>query len=162
MPIGFGRPASTPEEAHRHSKGELRSVLSHFVWTHIFLYVGVVVAHMNKVHDLAILTNISCTLSLVYHLRYEKPGLLAKLEGFSAKILLVYGIIQIPRAPLPALFNLEIALLCGVVLAFVITNINKKFYDPFHSLMHILPAIWLLFVAMYHKPLVALDLDFLY
>ena len=86
MPIGFGRPASTPQEAQRHKDGELRPLHNHFVWTHIFLYVGAALAHAHKVHDLGILTNISCSLSMVYHLRYEKPGLLAKLEGFSAKV----------------------------------------------------------------------------
>ena len=109
---------------------------------------------------MALLTGITVPLSLAYHRSYEKPGLLTSIEGIAAKSLFVYGLFQVTQCPTPELFAVEGTLLVAVAVVFLSTNLNKAWYEPWHALMHVLPPIWSVFVALYHEPIVKIDVPF--
>ena len=128
------------------------------MWTHICFVIGGIIAFNNHLYDLVLLTILTTPLSLLYHLTYERPGLLAQLEGLCAKSLFIYGFIQIFFAPSIGLLLTEVVLLILTLSVFIYTNIVKESYDPWHCLMHVIPPVWSIFVSLYHKPLIALFL----
>ena len=123
------------------------------MWTHIFFVIAGWVAFQRGLFDLLFVTMIMVPLSLLYHYFYEKPGILTQLEGISAKLLFLYALCQIFFAPSTIIFSLELFFLFVTVFIYVITNIKKDYYDPWHCFMHIIPSFWSIIVSMYHKPL---------
>ena len=47
----------------------------------------------------------------------------------------------------------EFGLFLATVFLFLVTNYYPALYDPWHCFMHIVPSIWAIIVANYHKPL---------
>lgn len=127
------------------------------IYTHICFIYGIYIANENKIYDLFLLLNIMTPLSIMYHINYEKQGLVAKIEGFFAKLLFIYGFIQLFNAKTNILICIECILMISTILVYVITNINKDLYEPYHCLMHIIPAIWAGIVAHHHPCLINLD-----
>ena len=103
--------------------------------------------------ELGLLSFVTLVLSILYHRRYEKPGKLCTAEGITAKVLFVYGVLQMPRAPSLPLFRAELLCAVGTALFFVATNAFKSTYDSFHPLgLHIIPAAWCAIVGLHHAP----------
>lgn len=123
------------------------------MWTHAFFIVDGVVAAMNSHYEVLLLTLITSPLSFIYHWTYEKPGSLAMIESAAAKCCFIYGILQISNAPNPNQAEFESALALTTTFIFVITNIKKELYDPWHCLMHVFPPIWVAIVACSHSQL---------
>lgn len=114
------------------------------------------ISFINKNLELTILMGITTMFSTAYHYTYEKPSVLAKVEGFSAKLLFIYGasqtIIKGIFMPLHILM-IEMILLFTTLTFFLITNIFPELYDKFHCFgLHVIPALWGLMVAIYHTP----------
>jgi len=124
------------------------------IWTHLCLFFATLVAANNEIYDLTTLLSLTVPLSTVYHFNFETPGIIAKAEGTLAKVMFVYGIIQMFRAPSNAVFYAEMALLGLTLLIFIGTNVSKYYYEPWHSLMHVVPAVWATVVACFHTPLI--------
>jgi len=143
------------QNAEKHKMGTRRGWGDPQVWTHICFVAATVVAAKNGLYDLFLLLIAVIPLSTAYHITYEKPGALAQMEGTLAKLLFLYGTIQLFFAPTTSgVLASEILMLVATLIVFIGTNLFKQFYDPWHSLMHVVPAIWALIVACYHAPLV--------
>lgn len=123
------------------------------MWTHIFFLMDGILAVQNNRREIILLTCITAPLSFFYHYTYEKPGLLAKVESFAAKLSYIYGGIQIFNAPSVAFSEAETFLALLTASIFVVTNIKKDLYDRWHCLMHIIPPIWVAIVVVFHAPL---------
>lgn len=140
-----------------HSSGSFRNIFDKQIYTHIPFFYAMYLAFANRLYDLFFLLVLVIPLSIAYHLTYERPGLLAQVEGFSAKMLFLYGLVQILFAKSIVLRTLESLLLIITAIVFVSTNFYKEaLYDSWHWLMHVVPAIWAILVAAYHGPIVAL------
>lgn len=144
------------DRAFKHSNNIKRSPTDPQIWTHIFFFVSYAICWKNRIWELAMLVGCTKILSLVYHFQYEKPGILAKVEGFSAKVLFAYGVAQIFNSVSPILTLVETFLMLLTSAVFIVTNIKKEFYDPWHCLMHVIPALWVSVVGMSHSPLIKL------
>ena len=149
-PVGLGQ---VDEERYKNIDGN-RGIGHVFMWTHIFLVVAAMVAIDRSVYDLASILVVVTPLSYLYHLTYEQPGKIAMWEGFFAKLLFCYGFYQIFQAPTMSLLITEVLLCILTLLTFLATNIRKNLYDPFHILMHIVPSVWSIIVALYHAPII--------
>jgi hypothetical protein len=107
--------------------------------------------------ELAALQSSVLLLSLAYHRNYERPGLLAQGEGFSAKLLFLYGTTQtLTNCPAdqPALLVGESCCLALTLGAFVVTNFNKDLYERWHPVgLHVVPGVWSTLVALGHTSL---------
>ena len=138
-----------------HDSGALRSIFDVQIYTHIPFFYAIYLSYRNHLYDLFLLLIISIPLSIVYHVTYERPGILASIEGLSAKFLFLYGFIQLFFAKSIPLIITELAFLFLTVLVFISTNLWKEtLYDPWHCLMHIVPAFWAAVVATYHAPII--------
>lgn len=144
------------DRAFHHETKSFRPWTDTMMWTHLFFLCSGCVAFHKKLFDLFVLNAITTVLSLLYHRTYERPGLLPKFEGTSAKLLFAYGAIQLFRAPSPILRLAEIICLLSTISIFLVTNLRKEMYDPYHNLMHVIPPIWVVLVACFHQPLVIL------
>ena len=73
------------------------------VTSHVAFVPGIIVAAARQppLPELALLQSCVLLLSLAYHRNYERPGLLARGEGVSAKLLFLYGFAQTCRSPYP-------------------------------------------------------------
>ena len=123
------------------------------IWTHSCLFIATIVAALNEVHDLTTLLSLTVPLSTIYHFNYEKPGIIAKTEGILAKAMFIYGVIQMFRTPTNLVLVTELLLLLLTLLIFIGTNVSKQYYEPWHSLMHVVPAAWAIVVACNHTAL---------
>jgi hypothetical protein len=123
------------------------------IWTHIFFLMDGILAVQNNRREVILLTCITAPLSFVYHYTYEKPGLLARVESFAAKLSYIYGVIQIFNAPSVAFSEAEAFLALLTASIFVVTNVKKDLYDKWHCLMHVIPPIWVAIVIVFHAPL---------
>lgn len=132
-----------------------RDICDPQMWTHAFLFIAALVAGFNGLNDLCTLLTITAPLSTMYHLDFEKPGFIAKMEGFIAKVTFVYGIIQMFLAPTMLLFICEFAILVIILIIFIGTNVCKEYYEPWHCLMHVVPAVWAVLVSFTHTPLIS-------
>ena len=121
--------------------------------THLCFLVSAWLALQNKVYDLFILLLLVTPLSVLYHYRYERSGVIARLEGFSAKLLFLYGVVQMLQ---PSSVLIEYACMLLTICIFIGTNIFRSLYDPWHCLMHVIPAFWAAVVATHHPPLILL------
>eukprot|EP01041_Mallomonas_annulata_P007931 gene7931-16243_t len=130
-----GRPALHAQHARR----PMNDV---HMWTHIFFVFAGIFAASHQFYDMLALLSISTPLSFVYHHQYEKPGLLASIEGFSAKCLFIYGLAQLLRAPTYETFLFESIFLIITAAVYIGTNLNMEEYDRWHSIMHIVPPLW--------------------
>jgi hypothetical protein len=137
-------------------KGSVRDLVDPQMWTHIFLFISGIYAFQKTMYDLSFLVGLTTVLSGMYHHTYERPGLLAKVEGISAKLLCLYGTLQIFQAPSIELVVIELLMLLVTIGIYVVTNLNKDLYDPYHCLLHVVPVIWSCVGATYHKPLLVL------
>ena len=131
-----------------------REVCDPQIWTHLCLFVATMVAAWNELYDLTTLLSITVPLSTIYHFSFEKPGILAKAEGTLAKVTFMYGIVQLFRTPSMTVLLSELFLLGLTLLIFIGTNVLKQYYEPWHSLMHVVPAVWAIVVASNHTPLI--------
>ena len=152
--LGPGEGQSYGDRESLHQAGATRKWTDPIMWTHICFVFAVGISMIRGLYDMALITAMVIPLSLLYHYTYEKPGTLAKVEGTMAKLLFVYGIAQIFNCPLPGIKGIEILFLLAVSGVFVGTNLNKKFYEPWHCMMHVLPPMWSIFVAAYHQPII--------
>eukprot|EP01038_Epipyxis_sp_PR26KG_P009442 gene9442-12723_t len=141
-----------------HENGTYRKWSDHQIWSHLFFVIAGVVSYTHNVYELFILLAIVTPLSVQYHRTYEKPGLIAGIEGVMAKVLFFYGCAQLFYIPntIPRLIVIKLILFLSTVTVFLITNMFPDLYDPWHSLMHVFPALWALIVGLYHKPFLAL------
>jgi hypothetical protein len=108
------------------------------------------------VYDLCTLLSLTTPLSTLYHFEFEKPGPIAKIEGLLAKTMFVYGLVQLLYAPSTFLLVAEVAFLAATLTIFLGTNLCKEYYEPWHCLMHVVPAFWAMLVACNHGPLIAI------
>ena len=131
-----------------------RNITDIQIYTHICFIYAIYIANQNQMFDLFVLLSIMTPLSVMYHIYYEKQGLLAKVEGFFAKVLFIYGFIQLFNANTNLLLCLECLFMVSTIAVYVITNIKKDLYEPYHCLMHIIPAIWAGIIAHYHPSLI--------
>jgi hypothetical protein len=153
----YGEGQSFGDRSALHETGSRRTFDDPQIWTHLFLLIAAFIGYEHKVYDLVLLLSIVTPLSIVYHINYEKPGLLAKTEGTFAKLLFVYGFAQLFHSPIgapPILLDFEVPFMLITVGIFAATNLRKSLYDPHHCWMHIIPSIWASVVACYHDPLV--------
>lgn len=148
---GGGQSHNGREELHL--QGAKRKLYDPQMWTHLFFVAAAVPSYVNRVYDLFTLLAVVTPLSLAYHYVYERPGLLAKVEGICAKLLFIYGTVQMLHAPSKLLFLVETGFLLATVAIFVFTNINPRLYDPWHCFLHIVPSLWCIVVGMNHKSL---------
>ena len=139
--------------AELHEAGAKRRLADPQMWTHLFFVMAGLMAFQNGIWDLLLLLTVVTPLSILYHHTYEKPGRLAQAEGVSAKILFIYGTLQILAAPTPALKYAELTFFLATVSIFVYTNLRNDLYDPWHCLMHVVPSAWSAVVAATHTPL---------
>ena len=144
------------DRALLHAINARRPLTDPQVWTHIFFLSTTILAAINHFFGMLLLLCITTPLSILYHHGYEKPGLLASIEGIFAKLLFLYGFIQIFQAPSSNLIILEGILMMTTLSIFVITNLIKETYDPWHCLMHVVPPLWANIVCLKHKPLLNL------
>jgi hypothetical protein len=145
-----------------HAQGVKRAISDPQMWTHVFFVVSAVAAFRGGLMDLFVLLTTTTVLSTFYHYRYEKPGKLAKIEGLFAKALFLYGAVQIFYAPTGLTRLIEIALMAVTIVIFIGTNLVKRLYEPWHCLMHVIPPMWALVVALYHSPLINLPIGGLF
>jgi hypothetical protein len=140
-----------------HAENATRKLSDVMMWTHVFFVLGGVLAWVNGLFDLFVINAITTSMSIQYHRWYERPGIVAKFEGVSAKLLFVYGCLQLFQAPpSKAIVVLEYICLCTTVCVFLATNLRKELYDDFHPLMHVVPPLWICLVATFHAPLLSL------
>lgn len=144
------------DRAALHAIKATRKLTDPQMWTHAFFFMSMFFAHRNRLLDLFILLAITTPLSLVYHYTYERPGRLAQFEGVAAKLLFIYGVIQLFYAPSPIHLLSEGVLFLATVGIFIATNLQKRWYEPWHCLMHVVPPLWATCVAVAHKPLIML------
>lgn len=137
-----------------HAAKATRKLSDPQMWTHSFFVINCVVAYQQRLFDLLILIMITAPLSLAYHFTYEKPGVLAKMEGTAAKALFLYGLVQIFHAPSISLKIVELFMMLLTVTIFVGTNLKPQLYESYHCLMHVVPPIWATIVALKHTPLI--------
>jgi hypothetical protein len=140
----------------QHDGSKKRSAFDPQIWTHLFLLVASIAAAHNEVYDMCTLLSLTTFLSTLYHFDFEKPGLVAKIEGLLAKATFLYGIVQLCYAPTTVLLLSEILFLSATLGVFVSTNVCKQYYDPWHCLMHVVPAGWAFLIVFYHEPLISL------
>ena len=136
-----------------HSQGVRRAWNDKMMWSHMFFLAASFYSYQCRIYELFLLNTLTTILSFFYHWQYEKPGILAKLEGISAKLLFSYGVIQLFHAPSTTIAFLEAGCLSLTLLVFLWTNLNKQLYEPYHFFMHIVPPIWTIIVSMFHSPL---------
>jgi hypothetical protein len=151
-----GEGQSFGDRSALHAINATRKVTDPQMWTHAFFFMSMYFALRYRLLDLFILLGVTTPLSLVYHHTYERPGRLAQLEGVAAKLLFVYGVIQLFYAPSPIHLLTEGSLFLATVVIFIATNIRKQWYERWHPLMHVVPALWSTCVAIAHKPLIML------
>ena len=142
--------------ADLHLKCATRSVCDPQIWTHLCLFSASLVALNSELYDMFTLLALTTPLSTLYHFNFEKPGIVAKAEGILAKLMFTYGVIQLFRAPNLSVLVIELVLLALVLFVFIGTNLCKKYYEPWHCFMHVIPAVWAVVLATYHTPLIAL------
>lgn len=136
-----------------HATGAKRTWTDPMMWTHVFLATGAVVSYTKGMYDMFLLLAVTTPLSILYHLTYEKPGTLAKVEGICAKLLYAYGTAQIFYAPNFELLTFEIFMMLCTTALFFVTNVRGALYDKYHHLMHVIPSGWAVIVALFHRPL---------
>ena len=145
--------AFSPERRELHDRGATRNLLDWQLVSHLpFAFAGAC-AGLNGIVELSLLAGATLILSILYHWNYEKPGNLCAVEGICAKLLFIYGFVQLFRAPSPMVLAMELLCLITTTLTFVVTNSHKNLYDHWHPLgMHIVPSAWGLLVAFFHAP----------
>ena len=136
-----------------HRQGVRRDLRDKMMWSHAFFLTASIYSYTYRLYELFILNTLTTFLSFFYHWQYEKPGIIAKLEGISAKLLFLYGVIQLFHAPSMAIALWEVGCLSLTLLVFLRTNLNKQLYEPYHFFMHIVPPIWTIIVSMFHPSL---------
>mmetsp|Transcript_98816 Transcript_98816/g.316795 ORF Transcript_98816/g.316795 Transcript_98816/m.316795 type:complete len:181 (+) Transcript_98816:59-601(+) len=111
--------------------------------------------------ELVVLQGLVLVLSLLYHRNFERPGLLATLEGTSAKLLFLYGALQTVRSPTRPVLLANVCLGLATLFFFLLTNLDKKrFYDRWHPLgLHVLPGCWSLVVVCWNDSLLSFFRD---
>ena len=141
------------ERSELHGADARRPLNDLQIWTHAFFILDFIISVQNMHLEVLLLTVITVPLSFLYHWTYERPGKLAQIESTAAKSSFIYGLIQIFYAPSHTLAGIELA--CAIITTFVflLTNIRKELYDPWHCLLHVFPAIWVAIVASSHTQL---------
>lgn len=85
---------------------------------------------------------------------YKRPGLLAKAEGISAKMLFIYESLQTLQCSDPSIIAATSGCFALTLCAFVATNFNKQLYDRWHPWsLHVVPGIWSTLIAVHNEPL---------
>ena len=148
-----GEGQSFGDRAALQARGATRGWLDVQIWTHGFFFIPMFLALKNHLVDLFVLLAVTTPLSLLYHYTFERPGVLTQLEGVAAKLLFLYGVAQLFHAPSTAALAAETVLFLGTVAVFIATNLKQQWYDPYHCLLHVVPALWAAVVAATHKPL---------
>lgn len=145
--------AFSPERRELHEKGATRDLFDFQIVSHLpFAFAGAC-AGLNGIVELSLLAGATLILSLLYHRNYERPGHLCAVEGVCAKLLFVYGFVQLFRAPSPYVLAMELLCLITTSFTFIVTNSHKALYEQWHPLgMHIVPSAWGLLVAFFHSP----------
>lgn len=139
-----------------HAMDKKRALGDIQMWTHIFLVGdGIISLQYNNI-EVLLLTLLVGPLSFLYHYSYEKPSVLARIESISAKSAFIYGIAQISNAPTDRLSEIETILCISTAAIYITTNIKKELYDPWHSLMHVIPPLWVGIIASSHTQLLPL------
>lgn len=125
------------------------------LWTHASFLPGFGLAFLRGVWDLTLLLSVAIPLSLIYHRRRERSGVLALAEGFAAKALFTYGVVQMYYAPTSTFFVVEAVAFCTTVCSFLLCKARPTMYDPWHAYgLHCCPAAWAAVVASSHDPLI--------
>jgi len=150
----YGEGQTHGNRQHQWDMGARRELNDPQIWTHIPLVIAALIGLKHRVYDLVLLISIVTPLSLVYHMNFEKPGLLAKTEGTFAKMMFLYGIAQLFNSPIQRLLHIEIPFMIFTTAIFTATNLNKQLYDPWHCWMQIVPSLWAAVIATYHTPLI--------
>jgi hypothetical protein len=128
------------------------------VWTHLFFVAATFVALWTQLWEGAFLLMTISGLSTVYHYTYEKPGLVAAIEGVIMKVIFLYGFLQLFQAPTSRVLLAELILMASTIAIFMVTNMRKDLYDKYHCWMHVVPAFWGVSIALYHPSVIYLFL----
>jgi hypothetical protein len=123
------------------------------VWSHLFFVPPLVLSAQHGVYELCLLQSAVLGLSVAYHVNYERPGLLAQLEGTAAKLFFVYGLAQLVQVPSMELLAIEASLSSATLGLFILTNVRKDLYETVHPVgLHCIPGVWASVVACTHQP----------
>ena len=161
--------------------GETRHWTDPQMYTHVAFVPGILAAatRQSPLPELVALQSAVLTLSLLYHRKcatplptgphaeaqvaehrivpdgsYERPGVLAKGEGLSAKLLFLYGASQTTQSPDASILAANSCCFALTLGAFVATNFDKRLYERWHPWgLHVVPGVWSTLVALHNAPL---------
>jgi hypothetical protein len=146
--------AFSEERLQLHASNARRAWTDPMVYSHGPMFAASCVSISRGIFELGLLGGVTLLLSIAYHRQFEKPGKLCAVEGIFAKLLFLYGSVQLFRAPTTALMNTELFCLFTTAAFFIFTNAYKKYYEQYHALgLHIVPALWAGIVGLNHSPI---------
>lgn len=127
------------------------------VSSHLAFIPAVVVALIRGLYDAVALITVMVFLSIWYHREAEKNLLIAKIELCSTCALFIYGVLQFFHAPGMQVLSFEVGCAFTTILTYIVGFFiykHKHLYDFWHPIgLHLVPALWALLVASFHKRL---------
>ena len=128
------------------------------VSSHIFFVPGLLLSFGLSgtfLLELGILQSIVLILSLLNHLNYERPGILSEVERFSARLLFVYGMVQLCHSPTVGLLLVNVVCAVLTVTITLFTNMHSQYWEQLHWVgLHLVPGGWSTVVALNHHHLI--------
>ena len=123
--------------------------------SHLPLLLSVGVAVHQECHELAALTALVVLCSVAYHRQHEASGAAACADGFCAKALFLYGLLQATHSPSKAVLCANAVFascVAGVWLATWALR-SDALYDRIHPWgLHVVPAVWILSTVCLQPP----------
>ena len=131
-----------------------RSLLDYHIWSHIFFVFGFFTALYTGLYELAALVLPVIIFSVWFHIRAERPGIIADVDRLFARILFVYGTIQIFYSPTSIELAVETLMAILTVGIWRITIQWPIYNERYHPLgLHVIPGLWTCLVAWRHPTL---------
>lgn len=125
------------------------------VSSHLLFLWGIYHALLNQIYELALLESMVVVLSILFHINHERESPIAMADRVCARLLFLYGMVQMFYAPSDLLLAVE-ALLAGAtagIWRFCI--MFPEYNERLHPLgLHICPGLWSVVVAAKHEALV--------
>lgn len=126
------------------------------VYSHAALLPGIVIAACREppMVELVVLQSIVFVLSLIWHRNREREDAFAKVEHFFAHVLFVYGMVQTWFSPSVWILLLHLVCAAMTIAVYVVTNKKREKWETWHPIgLHVVPGIWSVVIASYHKRL---------
>lgn len=126
------------------------------VYSHAALLPGIVIAACREppMVELVVLQSIVFVLSLIWHRNREREDAFAKVEHFFAHVLFVYGMVQTWFSPSVWILQLHLVCAAMTIAVYVVTNEKREKWETWHPIgLHVVPGIWSVVIASYHKRL---------